>query len=203
MTSSRHFDATIYHVFADELITPSTISVSIDTLRRHGVRHFKASIMKKVCSKCKKDKCLSDYYKETRSRLGVQPSCKDCCKKRDKERYPKERDRQLETSRKRYRENRKAILKSHKEYRKSGSYKKSLKKWIDKNPEKQKAHRIYSNEVKKGNIIKGSCEVCGKKKVDAHHDDYSKPLDVRYLCRLHHMEHHSKLNNLKWSNNEL
>ena len=30
------------------------------------------------------------------------------------------------------------------------------------------------------------CEVCGATKTVAHHDDYAKPLDVRWLCRSHH-----------------
>jgi hypothetical protein len=36
------------------------------------------------------------------------------------------------------------------------------------------------------------CEVCGIEKVEAHHDDYSKPLQVRWLCKRHHCEHHRK-----------
>lgn len=36
------------------------------------------------------------------------------------------------------------------------------------------------------------CEMCGEERSDAHHDDYSKPLEVRWLCRKHHMELHRK-----------
>ncbi|WP_218650451.1 hypothetical protein [Brevundimonas sp. P7753] len=41
--------------------------------------------------------------------------------------------------------------------------------------------------------MKGVCEVCSATRVDAHHDDYSRPLDVRWLCRAHHMEVHNEL----------
>lgn len=44
--------------------------------------------------------------------------------------------------------------------------------------------------IRLGLLIKQPCEICGAEKVDAHHDDYSKPLDVRWLCRFHHAEHH-------------
>ena len=43
-----------------------------------------------------------------------------------------------------------------------------------------------------GRLVRQPCEVCGKATVDAHHDDYSRPLDVRWLCRRHHIEHHAK-----------
>lgn len=36
------------------------------------------------------------------------------------------------------------------------------------------------------------CEVCGAAKAEAHHDDYSKPLDVRWLCKRHHAEVHTQ-----------
>jgi hypothetical protein len=37
------------------------------------------------------------------------------------------------------------------------------------------------------------CEVCGEAATAAHHDDYSKPLDVRYLCAAHHTDWHRAL----------
>ena len=45
--------------------------------------------------------------------------------------------------------------------------------------------------IKAGKLIKQPCEVCNTENdVQAHHDDYGKPLDVRWLCRTHHREHH-------------
>ena len=34
------------------------------------------------------------------------------------------------------------------------------------------------------------CEVCGEPRADRHHDDYDKPLDIRWLCRPCHIRHH-------------
>lgn len=45
-------------------------------------------------------------------------------------------------------------------------------------------------QIRSGRLIKQPCEVCGSKIVEAHHDDYEKPLDVRWLCKKHHAEHH-------------
>jgi hypothetical protein len=44
--------------------------------------------------------------------------------------------------------------------------------------------------IRRGKIVKGTCEVCQSVKVEAHHEDYTKPLQVRWLCRTHHMELH-------------
>lgn len=47
--------------------------------------------------------------------------------------------------------------------------------------------------IRTGKLVPQPCEVCGATKVDAHHDDYSRPLDVRWLCRGHHRRlHYSK-----------
>jgi ribosomal protein S27AE len=44
--------------------------------------------------------------------------------------------------------------------------------------------------IKAGKLIRKPCEVCGEAKVEAHHDDYNKTYDVRWLCGKHHREHH-------------
>ena len=46
-------------------------------------------------------------------------------------------------------------------------------------------------KIRSGKIVKQPCEVCGTlENVEAHHDDYSKPDDIRWLCRDHHRELH-------------
>ncbi len=43
--------------------------------------------------------------------------------------------------------------------------------------------------IKRGKIDRGPCEICQTTiKIEAHHDDYSKPLQVRWFCRPHHVE---------------
>ena len=37
------------------------------------------------------------------------------------------------------------------------------------------------------------CEVCGAPDADRHHDDYDKHLDIRWLCRPHHIQHHANI----------
>jgi hypothetical protein len=44
--------------------------------------------------------------------------------------------------------------------------------------------------VYKGRMQRLPCEVCGQKKSEAHHDDYSRRFDVRWLCREHHVLYH-------------
>ena len=47
--------------------------------------------------------------------------------------------------------------------------------------------RVY---IRRGKIARGICEVCGDLKTVGHHDDYTKPLQVKWLCRKHHLEVH-------------
>lgn len=65
---------------------------------------------------------------------------------------------------------------------------KERKRKID--PMKKRARSYIENAVYHGRIVRGSCEVCGSVGAEAHHDDYSRPKDVRWLCRTHHMELH-------------
>jgi hypothetical protein len=63
--------------------------------------------------------------------------------------------------------------------------------WINNNATKHAAHVILNTALSRGKIVKQPCEVCGTTyRVHGHHDDYSKPLDVRWLCPKHHKEAH-------------
>lgn len=58
---------------------------------------------------------------------------------------------------------------------------------------KRRVRRITEDYVRRGVLIKQPCEKCGtNEKVETHHDDYNKPMEVRWLCRKHHLEHHKE-----------
>src|SRR5689334_21244794 len=57
---------------------------------------------------------------------------------------------------------------------------------------KQRARRAVRYAVKTGRLTRGPCEVCGEPLVHGHHQDYSKPLAVQWLCGAHHRAAHGK-----------
>lgn len=55
----------------------------------------------------------------------------------------------------------------------------------EKNPSKPNARRVVEAAVKAGVLSKpGSCSKCGKTscRIEAHHEDHARPLDVTWLC---------------------
>lgn len=76
----------------------------------------------------------------------------------------------------------------HAEYTKA-----KRKSWDSLNPEQKRRSnaRAYANVyLRRGKLKRLPCEVCGAW-AQMHHDDYSKPLEVRWLCRRHHGHHHA------------
>ena len=68
----------------------------------------------------------------------------------------------------------------------------NVKRSMKKYPSERKVRALAMRAIENGTLVRGVCEVCGSTKVDAHHDDYNKPLEVRWLCREHHLQWHSK-----------
>jgi len=87
--------------------------------------------------------------------------------------------------------------------------------WRERNREKVRAHSAVHRALKKGTLIRPlECEGCGPNysgKLEAHHDDYSKPLEIKWLCDSCHKLRHIELRlearpyqDMKWNiNNEL
>jgi ribosomal protein S27AE len=130
----------------------------------------------KKCFKCKKTKLLSEFYKHPQMTDGRVNKCKECNKtdvisnRKLKVEYYRKYDRE--------RGNR-----QDKDYR--DEYK-------SKYPNKHNAHRIVNLSIRAMKLFKEPCEKCGREDVHAHHDDYAKPLNVRWLCPVCHSAWHDK-----------
>lgn len=134
----------------------------------------------KFCTGCKEEKSEADFYKHKNSKDGLAWWCKDC----DRLQARKSRARHLEA----HRAVDRAYYERHKEEKLAKARLRTLKY-----PYKNAAHVKVREALIKGFLVKQPCEVCGSIDAQAHHDDYSKPLVVRWLCRVHHMRlHHGK-----------
>lgn len=138
----------------------------------------------KTCSKCNELKPLVEYYKHAQMKDGHLNKCKSCTKK-DVHFYRHES------------QHREKVL-AYDKARGSRQPNKYLKEYRAKYPKKYKAHSIVNYAIKSKKLFREPCEICNKEKTHAHHDDYDKPLNVRWLCSEHHhawhVEHGEALN---------
>lgn len=65
-----------------------------------------------------------------------------------------------------------------------------LKEYRNKYPKKYKAHNAVNNAIRDNKLFKQPCEICSSNDSNGHHDDYDKPLEVRWLCAEHHKQWH-------------
>src|SRR5688572_12977486 len=61
---------------------------------------------------------------------------------------------------------------------------------------KANVRAIVKYYIKIGTVQKLNCSVCNSPRSEAHHEDYSKPLEVIWLCRPHHLERHGYPQNI-------
>ncbi len=70
---------------------------------------------------------------------------------------------------------------------------KNARKSYLKHKERHSARAKLNNALNLGKIIKPRCCLyCTESKIEAHHEDYSKPFEVVWLCRKHHADLHRK-----------
>lgn len=56
--------------------------------------------------------------------------------------------------------------------------------------QQQRAHSAVAQAVSNGELVESPCELCGSE-AEAHHEDYREPLNVRWLCIIHHRQWHA------------
>lgn len=153
----------------------------------------------KTCFKCGTSKPYSEFYKHPAMGDGHFGKCKDCTKLDVANRIEKKKsDPDWVIS-----EAKRCRIKSNKNWV-DGKYisstedrRKILIRHKEKYPEKTAARNAVSNAVRDGLLHKRPCERCGSFDSEGHHDDYSRPLDVQWLCPKHHAERHVELRDIQ------
>ena len=147
-------------------------------------------MISKKCFKCNIEWPLEYFYKHPRMSDGHVNKCKECNKRDVRENRANKIDYYTEYDKNRTQD---PIRRASNRLYGRNAYinKKDEKKEYSKNyrlrfPEKYKAHCKLNNSLRDRKISKLPCKVCGELKVHAHHADYSKPLDVIWLCSVHH-----------------
>lgn len=134
----------------------------------------------KLCKSCNTEKLETEFGKRSASPDGLAHKCKRCQSEYDKARS-----------------NNPKRIKARADYSKTEAGKaagaKAKRKWIERNSIKRGASTIAGNAVRDGKIEKSEyCMACGitDVRIHGHHDDYARPLEVRWLCSKCHEDWH-------------
>ena len=137
----------------------------------------------KSCFKCGKSLPLSEFYRHPQMKDGTLNKCKECTKADVRNNYMANHEKYAVYEQKRNKtEHRKERIVGYQRDKRA------------RNPHKASAYRRVHSAVKSGRLNKKPCVFCGNVKVQAHHHDYSKPLDVVWVCfKCHREKFHNQI----------
>lgn len=152
----------------------------------------------KTCFKCHALLPLSEFYRHPQMADGFLNKCKECAKRDTTEARNRKPDYYRNYDQMRYQrdEHRRDANKARAKTESArAAARLSRMRWVSLNPEKRAAHIILGNAVKNGKIVKPSkCVKCGRtpesRFLHGHHEDYTKPLDVEWICIWCHAAEH-------------
>lgn len=142
----------------------------------------------KPCIACHLALPIAEFYIHPKMADGHLNKCKTCCKVAAKKLREDKLNEVRERDRNRYRRDYEKRRTYASAYQRTDKGKKaaaaSRRRYADRNPERRAARIALGNAVRDGRIIKpGACQECGAPgRIHGHHDDYSRPLAVRWLC---------------------
>ena len=158
----------------------------------------------KNCKHCGVEQSLSDYSPARESKDGHKHTCKACNRLARRHYYAEHTEAQRESGRRYYRRRvqqegasfRAAAAASARRYYRQNTEAVEARKRdrMAAEPDKTRARRLLRTAVLNGSIREPErCEACeGIGRVEAHHADYSKPLEVAWLCVRCHRQAHSR-----------
>jgi hypothetical protein len=142
----------------------------------------------KQCTKCGVSKAAEFFYKNVSAEDGLTSACNVCLSQYQKTRRAKlgalkPSDWKKKTA------DKAAYMR---EWKAKNPTRMTLlkKRWLENNPQRAKVKDAVKYALKTGKLTRLPCFVCGELKSQGHHPDYSRPLDVVWLCKPHHDEVH-------------
>ena len=153
-----------------------------------------ARIKIKICRRCGGE---GPFGKNLACKDGLDIYCKKCCIEKIKAYLETEHGKKVQREYQNSEHGKKARRKAGEKYQKSKRGKEARIKVREKYPEKIRARHCISYAIASGKITRPS--VCSiddedcKGRIEAHHEDYSKPYEVIWLCRFHHRPRHQEL----------
>lgn len=137
--------------------------------------------MEKQCFKCGATKPLDHFYAHPQMKDGRLNKCKGCARQDSRINRSEKIDRVREYDRQR-----------SKLPHRVAKRKEIFEREWEVHPDRMKARNAVSNAVRDGRLHKKPCAFCGSAdQLEAHHHDYSKPLDVTWLCKPCHRRFHA------------
>ena len=153
----------------------------------------------KTCRQCQTVKPLDDFHRNRGMADGHRNDCKICSCTYQKLRYRENMKGQAWLLKKRQR----ARLYARRRWREDSAYRADRRDCNRQTTrvrarEERRAHNAVRRAVRHGQITRpDNCERCGHDfsefRCEAHHKDYSKPLNVEWLCGLCHGKQHRKV----------
>jgi predicted Zn-ribbon and HTH transcriptional regulator len=148
----------------------------------------------KACSKCGVEKTVDQFHKHKIGVYGVHSWCKVCKSQRRAYYGDLNRERERKQGREHYHANKEKCLEANRQWKKNNPAKVAVieKRSYLKTIESEKTRAKTRYAIRKGIIMKPSaCQKCGTEgATQAHHHDYSKYLEVEFLCHVCHKAHH-------------
>lgn len=148
-------------------------------------------ITEKTCFKCGATKPITEFYVHPAMGDSRMNKCKGCTRADVQFNYRANIEHYKAYEKERAMLPHRIAMRA--KYQKTESGKQAIRraqnKYAESNPVKRRAQVAVCNAVRDGRLVRQPCEICGST-AQAHHDDYSKPLDVRWLCSTHHAEWH-------------
>ena len=150
----------------------------------------------KTCTKCEISKPSNDFRVNEKMLDGLNSWCKTCSNKATEAYRRKDMDAYRARDRAKYARRMQKLRGEGYVVGEPSNRSKAL------DPEfiklKRDARKTTRRAVARGLLTKTACHTCGDVEVEDHHPDYSRPLDVVWLCREHHMEIHKALEWICW-----